>query len=404
MSRLFALILLTTIPFIGSAQELISEKDASGQLTISETDYMISDLDKAKLLIANNRIDDAVSLLRRLFRKDPNKPEHNYFLGVCMVRSGNNMEEAIDRLNAATDFYMNNDIDPGMGEPEFVWFYLVIANSQARRCEDATRAMEMFRKVYSGGDVFYVDEGFKWLDLCEVPEQMAQVIELNKAENNGIGNYIKQRLQVPDDPFSDLVIRDVHMSTHAILYGVQVGALINPSFTAEFQKLKNVEVYVDENGVYRYVMGSFTFRSQAERLLQEVQELGYPDAFIVDVNNPNRFGKELVSIGRYNVDEQIQGEVEFRVQIGAFKEKVPEEFINVYLQVDGLKEIHEREFTLLTVGSFKTYEQALKERDVLREVGFLDAFVTAFNQNRRVPVRVAIKHIESGGTSLPTDE
>ena len=394
MHRALFLIFSFLVPLMSSGQDLISEKDAAGQLTISEEDYMISDLDKAKLLIANNRIDDAITLLRRLFRKDPHDPQHNYFLGVCMVRSGDNIREAIDRLNTATDYYMTNDIDPGMGEPEFVWFYLVIANSQARRCEDATRAMEMFRKVYSGGDVFYVDEGFKWLDLCEVPEQMVQVIELNKAENNGIGNYIKQRLQVPDNPFGDLVIRDVHMTTRAMLYGVQVGALINPSFTAEFQKLKNVEVYVDENGVYRYVMGSFAFRSQAERLLQEVRSKGYPDAFIVDVNNPRRFGKELVGIGRFNVDEQIEGEVEFRVQIGAFKERIPEEFINVYMQVDGLKEIHERDLTLLTVGSYLSYEQAIKERDVLKEIGFLDAFVTAFNQNRRVPVRVAIKHLE----------
>ncbi len=383
------------LPLVGFSQDLISEKDAAGQLAIAKIDRLISDLDKAKLLIANNRIDDAISLLRMLHRKDPESPQHNYFLGVCLVRSGKDMTEAIDHLNAATEFYNSQDVDPGMGEPEFVWFYLVVANSQARNCEAATRAMEMFRQVYSGGDVFYVDEGFRWLDLCEQPEQMAQVIAVNKAANNGIGNYIKQRLQVAEDPVEQIILKDVEFSTQATLYGVQVGALINPSYTAEFQKLKNVEAYMDENGVYRYVIGSLSFRSQAERLLEEVIALGYPDAFIVDVNNPRRFGKELVSIGRYHVDEQIEGEVEFRVQIGAFAEKIPEEFINVYLQVDGLRELHERGLTTLTVGSYSTYEKAVAERDVLREVGFKDAFVTSFNQNRRVPIRVAIKHLEN---------
>ena len=395
MSKSIWIWLLGILPVLGFSQDLISEKDAAGQLTIAKTDRSITDLDKAKLLIANNRIDDAVSMLRMLYRKDPHSPEHNYFLGVCMVRSGKDLPEAIGHLDAATEYYSSNDIDPGMGEPEFVWFYLVIANSQARNCEAATRAMEMFRQVYSGGDVFYVDEGFRWLDLCEEPEQMAQVIAVNKAANNGIGNYIKQRLQVADDTVEKIVLKDVEFSTMATLYGVQVGALINPSYTAEFQKLKNVEAYMDENGVYRYVIGSLSFRSQAEKLLEEVKDLGYPDAFIVDVNNPRRFGKELVSIGRYHVDEQIEGEVEFRVQIGAFAEKIPEEFINVYLQVDGLKELHERGLTTLTVGSYSTYEKAVREREVLREVGFQDAFVTSFNQNRRVPVRVAIKYLEN---------
>lgn len=395
MSKSIWILCLSSLPLVGFSQDLISEKDAAGQLTITKTDRLITDLDKAKLLIANNRIDDAVSMLRMLYRKDPHSPQHNYFLGVCMVRAGKDLPEAIGHLDAATEYYNSNDIDPGMGEPEFVWFYLVIANSQARNCEAAIRAMEMFRKVYSGGDVFYVDEGFRWLDLCEEPEQMAQVIAVNKASNNGIGNYIKQRLQVADNPFENVVLKEVEFSTRSILYGVQVGALINPSFTAEFQKLKNVEAYFDENGVYRYVIGSLSFRSQAEKLLEEVKTLGYPDAFIVDVNNPRRFGKELVSIGRYHVDEQINGEVQFRVQIGAFAERIPEEFINVYLQVDGLKEVHERGLTTLTVGSYSTYERAVKERDVLKSVGFKDAFVSSFNQNRRVPVRVAIKYLEN---------
>lgn len=375
------------------AQIGLSEKDDARQLT-TRSDGTLSRLDESKLLIANNRVSEAIGILRELHAAQPDVPEHNYFLGVCLVRSNGNLEEAIRFLNAATEYYNSNDIDPGMGEPEFVWFYLVVANSQAGHCREAIEAMERFRVVYSGGDVFYVDEGFRWMDLCEEPEQMAAMIKVNQQENGGVANYIKQRLTVADaDPFQ-VTTRPVEFSTASILYGVQVGAQINPSFTAEFKNLKNVEAFVDENGVYRYVIGNLVFRSQAERLLAAVRNSGYPDAFIVDINNPVIFGKEVTAIGKFSVDEKIQGEVEFRVQIGAFAEKIPDEFINVYLQVDGLEEMREGRLTTLTVGHYSTYEKALKERDLLRKVGFTDAFITAFSGSRRVPVRVAKKFLE----------
>ena len=368
--------------------------DANARQLTTSTDGTLSKLDESKLLIANNRVSEAIGILRELHAAQPDVPEHNYFLGVCLVRSNGNLEEAIRFLNAATEYYNSNDIDPGMGEPEFVWFYLVVANSQAGHCRQAIEAMERFRVVYSGGDVFYVDEGFRWMDLCEEPEQMAAMIKVNKQENGGVANYIKQRLTVADaDPFQ-VTTRPVEFSTASVLYGVQVGAQINPSFTAEFKNLKNVEAFVDENGVYRYVIGNLVFRSQAERLLAAVRNSGYPDAFIVDINNPVIFGKEVTAIGKFSVDEKIQGEVEFRVQIGAFAEKIPDEFINVYLQVDGLEEIRDGRLTTLTVGHFSTYKKALKERDLLRKVGFTDAFITAFSGSRRVPVRVANKFLE----------
>lgn len=390
----WALILALALAAHGAIAQIgLSEKDDARQLT-TRSEGSLSRLDQSKLLIANNRVKDAIGMLRELHSEQPDVPEHNYFLGVCLVRSSGNLEEAIKFLNAATEYYNSNDIDPGMGEPEFVWFYLVVANSQAGHCKEAIKAMEHFRLVYSGGDVFYVDEGFRWLDLCEEPEQMAAMIKVNKQENGGVANYIKQRLTVADSNPFEVRTRPVEISTASILYGVQVGAQINPSFTAEFKNLKNVESYVDENGVFRYVIGNLGFRSQAERLLDAVRNSGYPDAFIVDINNPEIFGKEVLSIGKFNVDEKIQGEVDFRVQIGAFAEKIPDEFIKVYLQVEGLEEIQEGRLTTLTVGHHKTYEGAIKERDLLREVGFMDAFVTSFSGGRRVPVRVAKKYLE----------
>ena len=55
--------------------------------------------------------------------------------------------------------------------------------------------------------------------------------------------------------------------------------------TRKFDGLKNVEVFVDMHGVYRYVIGNFVFRSQAEKMLELVKGTGYADAFIVKITD-----------------------------------------------------------------------------------------------------------------------
>jgi len=44
-----------------------------------------------------------------------------------------------------------------------------------------------------------------------------------------------------------------------------------------------------------------------------------------------------------------------------------------------------------TVGNFKTYEQAINYRQKMRDIGFKDAFVAGFNNNKRIGIRSAIE-------------
>jgi hypothetical protein len=192
-----------------------------------------------------------------------------------------------------------------------------------------------------------------------------------------------------------VVTRPLPFSTQSVLYGVQVGALVKPTYTVNFPGLKNVGVYVDENGIYRYVIGNLTFRSQAERLLREVRLAGYPDAFIVDINNPERYKEEVVLLNELSIHRQLVGDVEFRVQIGAFAEALPEHLAQLYFQLEGLREVPTSDLTLLTVGSFTTYTLAQNEKDRLGALGFKDAFVTAFNQGQRIPTNMALRYLET---------
>ena len=186
----------------------------------------------------------------------------------------------------------------------------------------------------------------------------------------------------------------MNYTTASMLYGVQVSASITPTYTIEFKGLKNVGVYVDKNKVYRYVIGNLSFRSQAEELLEEVRANGYPDAFIVDINQPETYGEEVMSLNNMNIAPQLKGKIEFRVQIGAFAETLPKDLRKFYFEIDKLKEVHENDLTILTAGKFDTYQEAQAHRDMLQQQGLGDSFVTAFNKRKRVPVRVALKFLD----------
>ncbi|MGB0916964.1 MAG: SPOR domain-containing protein [Flavobacteriales bacterium] len=350
-------------------------------------------LEEAKLLIASNKTRDAIPVLEGLMKTDPTAAPHNYFLGMCLMKEGIRIKEAVKYLEKAANDYSQNDFDPGMGEPEFCWYYLVIGYSRLKECEKAMERYNQFVKVYSQGDPFYTTEAMKWIELCHEPMRMAQEIKTRSYINTHSSAYLKDRLVTmqPDDP--EVVTREVNYTTSSILYGVQVGASINPTYTADYPGLKNVGVYEDENKIYRYVIGNLTFRSQAEELLDEVKNNGYPDAFIVDINQPEVYGDEVVMLNNYNINAELKGKIEFRVQIGAFAETLPKNLRQFYFDVDKLKEVHENDLTILTAGKFASYEEAQAYRDKLKTDGLLDCFVTAFNKRKRIPVSIALKHL-----------
>ncbi|MCF8460334.1 MAG: hypothetical protein K9G46_06395 [Flavobacteriales bacterium] len=350
-------------------------------------------LDKAKVLIASNKTRDAIPLLEELMKKDNAPAAYNYFLGMCLIKEGVRIEEAVAYLEKAGEDYSHTDLNPGMGEPEFCWYYLVIGYSRLKECDKAMKTYDKFVEVYSQGDPFYTNEAMKWIELCHEPMRMAQEIK-TYSQVNASPSFLKNRLVNMQPESAEVVTREVNYTTASILYGVQVSASITPTYTTEFKGLKNVGVYVDENKIYRYVIGNLTFRSQAEELLNEVKANGYPDAFIVDINQPDTYGEEVMSLNKMSITPQLKGKVEFRVQIGAFAETLPKDLRKFYFEVDKLKEVRENDLTILTAGKFDTYAEAQQHRDMLKQQGLGDAFVTAFNQKKRVPVNVALKYLD----------
>jgi hypothetical protein len=68
------------------------------------------------------------------------------------------------------------------------------------------------------------------------------------------------------------------------IYTVQLKAAISPINMGLFKDYKNVREILSEDGYYRYVMGEYTQFSKAKEVLLQVQDAGFKDAFIRELN------------------------------------------------------------------------------------------------------------------------
>ena len=281
-------------------------------------------------------------------------------------------------------------------------------------CDKAELAREKFTEIYPFKDPYYLKESLKWVLKCgkmkrapkqdELPEfpdfqpyvspvetnneELGQVsdstIELDTS-GEGQSKLIRSKDMLP----THIVTKSVEYSTSSPLYGVQLGAYKEVVPVSRFQEMKNVDAYMDKDGLIRYVVGHFAIYSQAESLLKLIIEKGYPDAFVVNVNNTRKFKDEVVSVDNMNIRATLMGKVEYRVQIGAFKENVPQNLIEMYFELDGFQEFQDDELTCLTVGKFSTYDEAKTYQQELKANGMNDAFVIAIHNKKKISLQKA---------------
>ncbi len=391
--------------------------------TIAQED---NNFNKAKLHLANHKLSQAIPILERLWAKDPANANLNYLLGLCYVKEDLQIPKSVELLETASSIYTTEYESGSKTErraPEYVYYYMTIAYSKNGQCEEALRSLNKFYQVYTYNDEYYLVDGQKWVRECnlerkeeeEKPEDeladetstdasdpenevLAPSPALSKEQEASLEiaaeiktertePQIKERL-IPFDDWDELRTREVNFTTMTSQYGIQIAALIDLKPTRDFENVKNVEVYVDENGIFRYVIGRFPYKKQAESLLAKIRERGYADAFIVDVNRP-KYEQEVLGVGAENINWHIQGSVDFRVQVGAFRTIVSSSVADKYLEVDGIKENQQNDLVVLTVGNFAQYDQAAAYREELKSIGIEDAFVVAFNLGNKIPLKEA---------------
>ncbi|MEM9022342.1 MAG: tetratricopeptide repeat protein, partial [Bacteroidota bacterium] len=125
----------------------------------------------AKLHLANRRVSDAQPILEKLVAADPENANLNYLLGLCYVQQDINQDEAVRLLEKASKRY-TKDYDAGSATernaPEYVYYYLLIAYSQAGNCSQSLATLNKFYSIYSYEDEYYLVDGQKWVRECNI--------------------------------------------------------------------------------------------------------------------------------------------------------------------------------------------------------------------------------------------
>ena len=356
-------------------------------LLAQDEDYFMDRFNQAKGLLSEGETSTSLPILHDLHKMAPSNSNINYLLGVCYTEEDEVTDRSIYHLERAIKDVVT-DYDPSSYKerhtPIFVYYFLVVAYSQNSLCEKAREAYTYFRTIYGvEKHDFYIKDAKAWTKRCSDKDEVV-VLEGRKAIPT---IEVEERPLLPQQEV--ILTKTVEYTTRSPLWGVQVAALSKLAPIYDLENLKNVEAFMDHKGLIRYVIGNFSIRKQSESLLRAVKEAGYADAFIVDVNKEKRYTKEVISVNNKSIKKReiIRERMDYKVQIGAFRDSIPGFLARKYLEVDGIEELSQQDLIILTSGKFTRYDEALAYRKELLEIGIPGAFVVAFKDGEKVSTR-----------------
>lgn len=404
MRNLTSLLILSVILFWNL--ELVAQKKVS--------DFQ-KNFNIAKQHLSKREIIKALPYLNYLNEKKPENANLKYLIGVCYAEAEIVNPKSIELLEVASSMasleYDPNSLDETR-VPIYVFYYLCLAYAQNGFCDKANNARDQFLEVYPHKDEFYINESEDWIRKCRGEKDKPVIMKIPSFTDfkpyTSSAKPLKKPRIIPSDtifkkkeeismpiiplkPKENKVIKThrVEYSTNSPLYGVQLGAFKEVVPVSRFKQFKNVDAFMDKEGLIRYVVGHFSIHSQAESLLNLIKSKGYSDAFVVNVNDEKMFSDEVISVDNINIRAGIIGRVEYRVQIGAFKEEIPEKTANMFLKIEGIKNFSQGEFTYLTAGSYSTYNEAKAYLQGIKAAGIDDAFVIAINNGKKISLQQA---------------
>lgn len=360
--------------------------------------------DQARVMLAKRQITPAINLLKPIHEADPANSNLNFLLGAAYTELPGMQEEGLSHLLIAgkeiSENYRVGDFNE-KSAPIHLYYYLTIAFAEKDQCAQANEALKHLKKHKQLIDPYFIEEAKKHLQKC--PFDTNERVDLNQMiraeiKKKNIDSIDTPKVIAKSDQLTldsaalaerGMLVEKLKYTTNAPLYGVQIASHLNTVPIGSYSDIKNLDIFVGNEGYIRYVVGHFSYRSQAEKLLEKVQAKGYVDAFIVNVNDARKYSNELISYNNINLRTGVDGPIQYFIQIGAFKEKVTEEQIEAYFDLDGIQEIKFDDLTILALGEFPKFAEAESKLQLIKESGYNEAFIVAFNKGKKIDLSTA---------------
>ena len=225
----------------------------------------------------------------------------------------------------------------------------------------------------------------------DVDEIVESIEVANESQNNETG----------DDEFVPVIDPETQLAS----FRIQIGAFSRKISKSVFADLPEVVSVKGDDGLYRYFSGSYTDKSKAASHKVNLTTSGYNDAFIVAFKDGKRVTlreagfdvkpglTEDISLSSTPSANAVDPKlIKFRVQVGAFKEKVPTDYLDLFLDIGNVlpKKDVVSGFTRYYVGKLDTYEQAMAFRDRIAKKGLEDCFIVGEFKQKIIPSREAL--------------
>ena len=187
-------------------------------------------------------------------------------------------------------------------------------------------------------------------------------------------------------------------------FRVQIGAFNRKIKKSIFKDIPNVVGIKGDDGLYRFFSGSYTDKSKAASHKVDMTLTGYNDAFIVAFQNGKRISlkeagfevkknfSENLEVSSTPSENPIDSEmVRFKIQVGAFKEKVPADILASFKKLGNVKAITNagQGYTKYYMGDLTDYSNAVKFRKKLVTNGIVDCFIVGEFKNNIITSKEA---------------
>lgn len=203
-------------------------------------------------------------------------------------------------------------------------------------------------------------------------------------------------------------------SVDGLLYSVQIGVFKNLPTSDKIFNLNPLYTEQTESGFIRLTTGVFNDYESARNEKNKIVQLGIEDAFVVSYMNGKRLSTDEANkiLTQGNVKKASEASVRlpesssiattskniiFKIQVGAYEKQVPTNVVSSLLKIASMKDfeqkVNDKGVTIYTVGKFEKYEDAQQMKNVVVNDGVKDAFVTAYQDGKVIPVEEALKII-----------
>ena len=274
--------------------------------------------------------------------------------------------------------------------------------------------------IYAVGNYLSVDEalnrefkleqeGFKNLDILQMENGLLTIYrpQINDVIINTEDLSSEEVLNDSSELKSDEeVVAD--QSKSGTVYRVQIGAYKVVLNSEVFSGVKNVISFKGNDGLVRYMTGSFNDYKNAVLYSKEMKARGFNDAFIVTYENGERVAlstaikgsttkanrEDIIAKRKSRIDKKQQeklavNNVSFRIQIGVFSETLSADDLEKMSKISNVSKESSGNFYKYYSSDFMNYKDAVSEIEIIKSFGFANAFITARDGTNLISIEKA---------------